>query len=67
MVERWAAAEEALPLLVKSTRDENEYGWDDPPCMLSDQPLDLVQDAATDCSFVASLCACAPNLKHLKV
>ena len=46
----WSRAEEALPppSLVVGSR---------PVTMQSDRPTDLVQDVATDCSVVASLCA----------
>lgn len=48
----WKHAAEALPPPSLLTGRE-------PPTMRSDRPLDLVQDAATDCSVVASLCAAA--------
>ncbi|KAF9731412.1 PALB protein [Paraphaeosphaeria minitans] len=45
----WTRAENALP--------RGSSGLDEHPVMSSPRPIDLVQDAATDCSVVASLCA----------
>ncbi|KAF2444119.1 cysteine proteinase [Karstenula rhodostoma CBS 690.94] len=45
----WTRAKDALP--------RGSLGSDDQPVMSSPRPIDLVQDAATDCSVVASLCA----------
>lgn len=49
----WIRAEEALPPKSMFPHDGNGVG----PMMSSSQSIDLVQDAATDCSVVASLCA----------
>ncbi|KAF1966793.1 cysteine proteinase [Bimuria novae-zelandiae CBS 107.79] len=45
----WVRAQDAIP--------RQPSGTDDKPVMSSPRPIDLVQDAATDCSVVASLCA----------
>jgi hypothetical protein len=45
----WIRAQDAVP--------RRDTGAVDKPVMSSSQPMDLVQDAATDCSVVASLCA----------
>ncbi|KAF2278353.1 cysteine proteinase [Westerdykella ornata] len=49
----WVRAAEALPPASMYPHGKNGRG----PVMVSDPPIDLVQDAATDCSVVASLCA----------
>jgi hypothetical protein len=51
--DRWARAEQALPPPAMFPGDRNGLG----PVMSTSWPIDLVQDAATDCSVVASLCA----------
>ncbi|KAJ4291046.1 cysteine protease [Kalmusia sp. IMI 367209] len=50
----WARAKDAMPSLGSEVA-ENSLGVD--PVMSSPRSIDLVQDAATDCSVVASLCA----------
>ena len=45
----WVRAQDAVP--------RRAAGAVDKPVMSSSRPIDLVQDAATDCSVVASLCA----------
>ena len=47
----WAPATRALP--PPSTRSGRDRTG---PIMQTDAPIDLVQDAATDCSVVASMC-----------
>ena len=49
----WKRAAEALPPPAWYTPQERRAG----PTMSSSRTIDLVQDAATDCSVVASLCA----------
>ncbi|KAH0369205.1 cysteine proteinase, partial [Aureobasidium melanogenum] len=49
----WKRAAEALPPPAWYTSQERQAG----PTMSSSRTIDLVQDAATDCSVVASLCA----------
>ncbi|CAD0114294.1 unnamed protein product [Aureobasidium uvarum] len=49
----WKRASEALPPPAWYTPQERRAG----PTMSSSRTIDLVQDAATDCSVVASLCA----------
>ncbi|THY86670.1 cysteine proteinase [Aureobasidium pullulans] len=49
----WKRAAEALPPPAWYTAQERGAG----PTMSSSRTIDLVQDAATDCSVVASLCA----------
>ena len=51
--EGWAHAKQALPPPSMLPSDENSLG----PVMSTSYSIDLVQDAATDCSVVASLCA----------
>ncbi|KAF2685818.1 cysteine proteinase [Lentithecium fluviatile CBS 122367] len=49
----WARAEQALPPPFMFHSDREGLG----PVMSTSRSIDLVQDAATDCSVVASLCA----------
>ena len=49
----WKQATDALPPPTWYTAEERSGG----PTMSSSRTIDLVQDAATDCSVVASLCA----------
>ncbi|KAK4945235.1 cysteine protease, partial [Elasticomyces elasticus] len=49
----WKRAADALPPPSWFPDDHQHFG----PTMLFDRKIDLVQDAATDCSVVASLCA----------
>lgn len=49
----WKRADEALPPPAWYPPQERRAG----PTMSSSRTIDLVQDAATDCSVVASLCA----------
>ena len=49
----WVRANEAMPPPSIFPGDKNNIG----PLMFTSRPIDLVQDAATDCSVVASLCA----------
>lgn len=56
--EAWTRPKDALP--PPSSRKEGNNG----PSMESLVPLDLVQDAATDCSVVASLCTAAARAEQ---
>ena len=49
----WLRAKEAVPPPSLSSDSTESVG----PLMSSSKPLDLVQDAASDCSVVTSLCA----------
>ncbi|USP73177.1 hypothetical protein yc1106_00451 [Curvularia clavata] len=49
----WLRAREAIPPPSSLPNSRDEVG----PSMSSSKPLDLVQDAASDCSVVTSLCA----------
>jgi calpain-7 len=49
----WIRAIDAVPPPSLSPNDRNGIG----PLMSSSRSIDLVQDAASDCSVVASLCA----------
>lgn len=49
----WVRAKEAIPPPSLFPRDRSSVG----PLMSSPHSIDLVQDAASDCSVVASLCA----------
>lgn len=49
----WKRAEEALPPPTWISEENSQAG----PSMTFAKKVDLVQDAATDCSVVASLCA----------
>lgn len=49
----WLRAKEAVPPPSYSSNNTDSVG----PSMSSSKPLDLVQDAASDCSVVTSLCA----------
>jgi calpain-7 len=51
-LEGWMRSRDALP---PPSWFPNRVGLN--PTMLASQPIDLVQDAASDCSVVASLCA----------
>ena len=51
--DKWARAKDALPPPNMSLDNKNMTG----PVMGTYRTIDLVQDAATDCSVVASLCA----------
>lgn len=54
MFKCWARPDEALPPPLLALNGERV---DMKPLMHADRPVDLVQDAVTDCSVVASLCA----------
>ena len=49
----WARARHAIPPVSMFPSDRDSIG----PLMSSSGSVDLVQDAASDCSVVASLCA----------
>jgi hypothetical protein len=51
-LQAWARAPYALPPPSWYSRREGLF-----PTMIAEKPIDLVQDAASDCSVVASLCA----------
>jgi hypothetical protein len=49
----WIRAADAVPAPATFSGDRHGIG----PLMSSSRPIDLVQDAASDCSVVTSLCA----------
>jgi calpain-7 len=49
----WVRAKDAIPPPATSQGNRNGMG----PLMSSSRTIDLVQDAASDCSVVTSLCA----------
>ncbi|KAF2752080.1 cysteine proteinase [Sporormia fimetaria CBS 119925] len=56
----WFSVEDALPPPSLCQRRDPRSG----PVMYSNKPIDLVQDAASDCSVVASLCAAVSRFEH---
>lgn len=55
VLDDWKRSTEALPPPAWSIN--KDYKESAGPVMFSEKSIDLVQDAATDCSVVASLCA----------
>ncbi len=62
----WKRADDAISTSNHHTHDQSSS---DEVVMHSDEPMDLVQDLTSDCSVVASLCACTSRVErgHPKV
>ena len=61
ILDEWTRPNEALP---PPQLEENSKGPLFHPLEDSADTIDLVQDAAEDCSFVASLCACVARVSQ---
>ena len=61
VLDDWKRPHEALPPPTWFPGDRNHLG----PSMTYSRKIDLVQDAATDCSVVASLCSGTVSYTHL--